>query len=143
ALEGKGRRDVIRKGGKFGEILLEWVGNGEIVVLHVRSVIGVEAFIPRRLPTRGVRSHGEALEELPRGGHVDFGKVTLNGWGAKVGFEPGDIDLQRLERAEEQRVALETVQPHRGVRVDVLKGARNHLQARVVDLVIRQPLNKD
>ena len=137
------RRDVIRKVRELGEVLLDRIAPRETVELHVRMVIGVEARTPDRVPAHGVRPHGEAFQELPRRAHVDFGKVTLNGRGAKVSIEPRDVDLQRLERAEEQRVALETVQPHGGVWVDVLKCARDHLQACVVDLVIGQPLDED
>ena len=74
---------------------------------------------------------------------MDFGEVTLNGRSAEAGFETRDVDPQWCEGADEQRVPLEPVQPHGGMGIDVLKRARDHLQARVVDLVIGQPLDED
>ena len=65
-----------------------------------------------------------------------LGQVALDGGSAKVGFEPCQIDVQGFEGAQEQRVPLKTVQPHGGVGIDVLEGARDHLQAGIVDLMI-------
>ena len=125
------------------QVFLDGIPPRDTEELDVRTVIRVQASAAGRVPAHGVRPHDEAFEELPRGGHVDFGEVTLNRRGGKVSFEPRDVDREWLEGADEQRVALEAVQPHGGVRIDVLKRARDHLETGVVDLVVRQPLDED
>ena len=116
----------------------------DAVELHVGVVVAVErAHCPRcsaaRSPARMVKlsssCHGVATCTSAR-----------SRWMAgvrKCASSRATSMLQGLEGAEEQRVSLEAVQPHGGVRIDVLEGARDHLQAGVVDLVIGQPLHED
>ena len=74
---------------------------------------------------------------------MHLGQVALNGRGVKVGFESRQIDLQRFTGPHEHCIPLKTIQPHGGMGVDVLEGARNHLQTDIIDLVIGQPLHED
>ncbi len=145
---GRGRKaeqrgHVVREARQLGEILLHRVAPGQSVEFHVRKVVAVEALAACGVAPQGLRPHQEALEELPRVGDVDLREVALDGRGVEVGVEPGQVDAKRLERAEEEGVALEAIQPDGRVGIDGLEGARDHLEAGVVDLVIGQPLHED
>jgi hypothetical protein len=137
------RPDVVREEAQLGEILLHGIVPGHPVELDLRVIVAVEPRAARREAPQRLRSHREALEQLPRARHVDLVEVSPNGGRCKARLESAKVDPQRLPRADEQRVALEAVEPERRVGIDGLEGAGDHLQADVVDLVVGQPLHED
>ena len=55
--------------------------------------------------------HGKAFQELPGRGHVHLGQVALNCHLAKTRFQACHVNTQGFQGAQQQGIALKTVQP--------------------------------
>src|SRR5262249_10219202 len=123
AVEYQEGSDVIGKPGEFGEVLVHRIMPDQAVKFHVRMVIVVQARCASRVPPQRVSPHSKALQKLPGGGDVHLSQVALYSRLAPALLQERHVDAQWLQRPDQQRVALKTVQPQGGVGIDVLEGA--------------------